>query len=218
MTGKSMETFQDLRLRAIGGSFEALRDVILRALVPPWSHDVAREVEVREYAAKDDVIALLRDASDGLDEAALFLFQSGAEYRITNIVPRRVNELGVSKYNAILRDFVARVAEPLAKTGLLEIEQTSALQTIDDWLDADSVTLLRQFSNLANKSTGASHPMDQRRWFAFLTHAHREGSDLDPSRLSRWLIESESWDEHMAFELARDYEFGRELLKWYDAQ
>lgn len=211
-----MESYQDVRLRGNAVGRMTVRTDILAVVAPPWRHDVDAENDMRELTAKHDVIVLVRDAFGGIDESALFLWEDGGGYKVTNIVPRNVSELGVSKYNAILEDFVKRVATPAQQSGSFTVEQTAALQTIDDWLDTASVDALRRFSNLANKSTGASHPSDQQRWFAFLTQAHRAHSDLDTSQLSRWLVQSEGWPEDKALKLAMDYEFGRALLKWYD--
>ena len=76
---------------------------------------------------------------------------------------------------------------------------------------------LRRFSVLANKSTGASHPLDRDRWFDFILLAHRENAQLDASVLARWLSESEGWFEDCARDLAGEYERSRSLLTRYEA-
>lgn len=213
-----MESFQDVRLRGKALERAKVRADILAVVASPWRHDVVAEASAHELAAKRDVVVLVRDAFDGIDESALFLWEDSDGYKVTNIVPRNVSELGVSKYNTILDDFLERVAVPAQRKGSFTVERTRSMQTIDDWLDVDSVAALHRFSSAANKSTGASHPRDQDRWFAFLVQAHRVHSELDTSQLSRWLVESEGWTEDMALELALDYEYGRALLKWYDAK
>lgn len=144
------------------------------------------------------------------------LWQEGSGYKVSNIVPRNVDELGITKYNAILRDFVARVAEPASRTGGFEIELSSSHQSLDDWLDADPAAALQRFSRLANKSTGAAHPMDRDRWYAFLIATHHASKRLDTDQLVRWLVEVERWSEDKAHELAIDYEFALGLLEQYD--
>src|SRR3546814_8731568 len=72
--------------------------------------------------------------------------------------------------------------------------------------------LFRSFSAAANKATGASHPLDQRRWFDFIISAHRSGKDIGTDRLARWLHEVEGWDEDSAHRLAGEYERCKELL------
>ena len=183
----------------------------------PWHHDQEREEDIRLHASDgEDVIVLVRAAFDDVDESGLVLWQEGDGYRISNIVPRNVGELGVTRYNAILRDFVAKIAEPAARSEAFDIELTSPLQSLDDWLDTGPATALRRFSRLANKSTGAAHPMDRERWYAFLIATHHTPKRLDTDQLVRWLIEVEHWSEDKAHELAIDYEFALGLLEQYD--
>lgn len=131
-------------------------------------------------------------------------------------MPQNVGELGIAKYNAILRDFVAMIAEPAARTGDFKVELSSPHQSLDDWLDSEPAVALRRFSRLANKSTGAAHPMDRDRWYAFLIAVHHTSKRLDTDQLVRWLVELEHWSEDKAHELAIDYEFALGLLEQYD--
>jgi len=217
MTAKSLEVFQELHLRTRSADI-SIRDHILAQVKAPWRHDPEREQNVRTYALKqEEVIALIREAFDGIDESALVLWQEDDGFRVANIVPRNVGELGISKYNEILRDFVARVAEPAARAGGFVVAMTAPLQTLEDWLEAAPAAALRRFSGAANKSTGASHPKDQERWFEFLIAAHRTRARLDADRLARWLAEVEGWSDETAHELAIDFEFGIGLLQKYDA-
>lgn len=105
----------------------------------------------------------MRDSFDDVDESGLVLWQEGKGYRVSNIVPRNVGELGIDKYNVILRGFVAKIAEPAASTSSFGVELTSPYQSLDDWLDAEPAAALRRFSRSANKSPGAAHPMDRAR-------------------------------------------------------
>ena len=217
MTAKALEVFQDLHLRTRSADI-SIRDHILAQIKAPWRHDPEREENVRSYALRQqEVVALIREAFEGIDESALVLWQEDDGYRVANIVPRNVGELGITKYNIILRDFVARVAEPAAKAGGFSVNMTAPQQTLEDWLEVEPAAALRRFSNLANKSTGASHPKDQERWFEFLIAAHRTSTRLDAERLARWLTEVEGWSSETAHELAIDYEFALGLLRKYDA-
>lgn len=216
MTQKNIEVFQDLHLRTRSASV-SIRDLILGQLRSPWSHDVEREKEVKSHALKEeDVIVLVRESFDGIEESRLVLWQDEDGYRVANIVPRKVGELGITKYNAILQDFVSRIAEPATKQGGFLLAKTQRWQTLEDWLESEPAASLRRFSSLANKSTGAAHPRDQERWYEFLIEAHRASASLDSERLARWLSEVEGWPSEIASELAIDYEFARGLLEKYD--
>lgn len=154
-------------------SASAIRTGILAQVQAPWHHDQEREEDIRGHASDgEDVIVLVRDGFDDVDESGMVLWQEGEGYRVSNIVPRNVGELGITKYNAILPDFVARIAVPAASTSGFGIELTAPHQSLDDWLDAEPAAALRRFSRLANKSTGAAHPMDRERWYGFLIATH----------------------------------------------
>lgn len=216
MTDKSIEVFQDLHLKGCL-SASSIRAGILAQVQAPWHHDQEREEDIRGHASDgEDVIVLVRDEFNDVDESGMVLWQEGEGYRVSNIVPRNVGELGITKYNAILRDFVARIAEPAARAGGFSIELTSPHQSLDDWLDAGPAAALRRFSHAANKSTGAAHPMDRERWYAFLIATHDTSKRLDTDQLVRWLVEVEHWSEDKAHELAIDYEFALGLLEQYD--
>lgn len=216
MTEKHIEVFQNLHLKGCSTA-GSVRACILSQVQEPWRHDLAREKDLRGHAIDDeDAIVLVRDAFDDVDESCMVLWQEGGGYKVSNIVPRNVSELGITKYNVILRDFLVRVAEPASRAGCFEVELSSPHQSLDDWLDADPATALRRFSRLANKSTGAAHPMDRDRWYAFLIATHHASKRLDTDQLVRWLVEVERWSEDRAYELAIDYEFALGLLEQYD--
>ncbi|NTZ84292.1 hypothetical protein FCJ61_15135 [Burkholderia metallica] len=216
MTDKNIEVFQNLHLKS-RTSARSVRAAILAQVQGPWHHDLEREKDARSHAAGDeDVIVLCRDAFDDVDESCLLLWQEGEGYKVPNIVPRSVGQLSITKYNAILRDFVTKVAEPAAHAGGFEIELSSPHQSLDDWLDAEPAAALRRFSQLANKSTGAGHPMDRDRWYAFLIATHDASRRVDPDQLVRWLVEVEHWPVDTAHDLAIDYESALGLLRQYD--
>ena len=214
---KSIEVFQNLHLKS-RSSASSIRTGILARLQAPWRHDSEREAEMRGAATDDeDVIVLVRAEFDDIDESALVLWQEEADsYSVSNIVPRHVSELGITKYNAILQDFADRIATPAAQAGDFEVEMTSASRTLDDWLAAGPADALRRVSRLTNKSTGAAHPMDRERWYAFLIATHRSTQRLNADQLARWLVEVENWPAERAQELAIDYESALGLLEQYD--
>ncbi|GAA3994829.1 hypothetical protein GCM10022279_18040 [Comamonas faecalis] len=216
MTDKNIEVFQNLHLKG-RKTASSIRASILAQVQGQWHHALEQEEDIRNHATdEEDAIVLVRDAFDDVDESGLVLWQEGDGYKVSNIVPRNVGELGITKYNLILRDFVTKIAEPAARVGGFEVELSSPHQSLDDWLDAEPTTALRRFSRLANKSTGAAHPMDRDRWYVFLIAVHHASKRLDADQLVRWLVEVERWPEDKAHELAIDYEFALGLLEQYD--
>src|SRR3546814_2169277 len=97
--------------------------------------------------------------------------------------------LSTENYNGLLEEFASLIAIPVAERFGWQVSTTSPTQGLDDWLDEESAAALRRFSAAANKATGASHPLDQRRWFDFIISAHRSGKDIGTDRLARWRSE-----------------------------
>ncbi len=133
-----------------------------------------------------------------------------------NIVPLEPGNLTYAQYNSVLDDFIKRIAGPIVEKPGFEISATEAEQTLEDWISADAALKLRRFPGAANKSTGASHPSDERRWFDFIVSVHRSGDRLYADQLARWLCEADGWSEDTAHRLAGDYEGSLALLKYYD--
>lgn len=213
----SIEVFQDLNLRGPKEHRIALRDALIASTAHPWSVDLARSEEfARNLTSSTEVLAFRRESVDGLPAASLSLWGTDDGYYVPNVVPEEYEKLNYGQYNAILNDFLAKVLHPVAPRFNFVTEITSDRQDVNDWLSPDAAMKLRTFSKAANKSTGASHPMDQRRWFDFLIAVHRSDTIIDSDLLGRWLQEVERWDEETAQELAGDYEASLALLQHYD--
>ncbi|WP_375274982.1 hypothetical protein [Methylorubrum thiocyanatum] len=214
---KELEVFQDLALRGPESGRSALRQALIDNAIAPWRHAEDEEEDLAAHAGGEaDVVVFQRDAGDELHAAGLVLWSRSGGYEVTNIVPREVRELGHAGYNALLQDFIDRVATPAAKQAGFSIETTSPQQSLSDWLPPAAVDALRRFSATANKATGSSHPLDRTRWFAFLLSVHGATPPLDADRLARWLVEVEGWSDDKAHDLVVEYEFGLALLDEYD--
>jgi hypothetical protein len=214
---KKIEVFQDMRIQGPIEKRSDLRLALIASVVAPWRIDLEKSAQVALNAATSEDVLLFRcEASNDHPAAGLTLWGAPDGYYVPNIVPMVNGSLTFSEYNAVLRSFLVCVVEPIAEQFGFEVTMTKPSQDIDDWLSLDAATKLRRFSGAANKSTGASHPMDERRWFDFLIAVHRNGEDLGGDRLARWLHEIEGWDEETAHELAGDFENALSLLTHYD--
>lgn len=158
---------------------------------------------------------------------------SKGELRVGNIVPLEKNELSVDEYNTVLLKFYDDVIKPYKEFGT----ELSILQPSDDIFDPTSVISetalkkLKSFCSAANKSTGASHPCDQERWFDFVCQTVDDGKMFDYSTLASFLQDENywgekpdgfigvmgkfAWDEEHAYELAAEYENLCEVLSYY---
>lgn len=216
MSEKQIEVLQHLHLN--GQSLpETIRGAILEFAREPWSHAPEHEAMLRKQGADQaDVIVLVRQAFDGIDESALVLWEEEGGYYLANIVPRNDSELGITRYNLVLRDFIDKVANPASLAGGFDVATTVDRQSLEDWLSEGPATALRRFSVLANKSSGSVHPMDRERWFTFLIAVHKSADQLDTDQLVRWLVEVEGWSVSKAHSLASEYELAQDLLVQYD--
>lgn len=208
-----IDVFQDLNMMGPEESRAEVRRAFAEAAVAPWSYDAegSEESSTRGFT-EDGLLLFQRQKDDRLPAARLVLWSEETGFSVPNIVPADIGELSTDQYNALLVEFARLVAEPVAARFGWHVALTAPAQGLEDWLDEEAAAALRRFSTLANKSTGASHPLDQRRWFDFIIATHRGGKDIGPDRLSRWLHEVDGWDEDSAHRLAGDYETSRALL------
>ena len=213
-----MKVFRDLQLAGSEIALKATVEAIEDSLVDGWRRSLESEARIRSTAIGDGAAYCFACDPNGTRAGARLFLAGGDDgsLSVTNIVPMGVGSLSIDQYNAILREFHDRFAAPAAARSGAVATMTPDEEGIEAWLGAESTGKLRAFSSSANRSTGSDHPFDRRRWFEFLRAAHEEGSPLDASTLSRWLVESEHWGERAAGELAIEYEFGRGLLAVVD--
>ena len=213
---KRISVFQELTLRSdIRDSF-AIRNALIAFVKAPWTHDEEREQRISGNSQGDDVIAFAREAGDQISSAILVMRSEGDTYDLKNVIPLESRELSSKQYNAILRDFVSKIATPSSSIGSFQVIITEELQSLSDWIAPDIAQSLEYFSAIANKSTGSSHPQDRKNWCDFIVLSHRSQKRINTYLLLRWLVEVEHWSEEEADKLAVEYEFGIDLLTAYD--
>jgi hypothetical protein len=208
-----IEVFQDMAMTGPASGRQALAAALRQSAAPPWTFDPKGSEDAERNALGDKGILIFQHNGDAhLPASRLVLWPKGEGYYVPNITPAAVGQLTVEQYNAVLSNFVEAIAKPVARQFGYLVNITSAVQDLEDWMSADAATALRRFSAAANKSTGAGHPMDERRWFDFIIAVHRVGDDVGSDRLARWLHEVEGWAEDTAHELAGEFERGLALL------
>ncbi len=215
----AIEVFQDLDL-TYDGTKSAVLDVLMEHLQAPWRRAEKFEGDMAKSLpdGQGKHLAFERTAS-GYLRAAMLVLRSGSEgdsCRVLNIVPAdNGGDLGEKGYNDLLNDFVDRVLKPCEADGI-SMKLTKRQQQITDWTSKEAADALRLFSAAANKSTGASHPMDAERWRDFLIADHRSGRHPSSHNLQRWLVEVEDWPEEEAVDLIIEREKALVLLEHYD--
>lgn len=211
-----LEVYKELTVRGDPVRFEAFIQELATAAAPAWSRDQDREQELTS-SLSTRVYVFKSSADTDRFAASLFFTARGAELTVTNIVPHTLRSLTRDQYNALLDGFARLYIRPIAARFGFEVELTPDRRPITHWLSEEAAGRLIRFSHAANKGTGSGHPLDFDRWVAFLIQAHREAARLDATTLSRWLVEEDAWPGETASALAVEYEFGRSLLKAYDA-
>lgn len=213
----TIDVYSDLVLHVPTDERPTAIEALKLAAKPPWTFDPERSEELQRNVVGDEAtLAFSRAATEDFPAAGLSIWRHAEGFYVPNVVPTAMGQLTYAQYNGILADFAERVVQPVADAGGYRLELTPGRQSLTDWVSEDVARKLSAFSSLANKSTGSSHPSDERRWFAFIVAAHRTDADLDVDRLARWLQEVERWDEDSAHSLAGRYEWARSLLKFAD--
>ncbi|SMF53160.1 hypothetical protein SAMN06265365_1183 [Tistlia consotensis] len=208
-----INVFQDLVLTGPDSSRDALAAALKQEAASPWHFDAEGSASAERNAVGDKGILIFeRSPADDLPAVRLVLWPQDGGYYVPNVTPVQTSKLTVSEYNAVLADFAETVAKPIARRFGFTVSTTSANQNLEDWLTPEAAIALRRFSGAANKSTGASHPMDERRWFDFIIAVHRTGKRIGSDYLARWLHEVEGWDEQSAHTLVAEFERGIALL------
>jgi hypothetical protein len=214
---KQIEVFQEMDIHGPKAKRVGLRAALIAAAVDPWRVDVERSADLaRNAIAPLDVILYQRSAVDSCPAVVLTLWATDDGYRVPNIVPLEIGRLTYAQYNAALADFILRVARPVADELGFTIATTKPLEALEDWLSPDAAAKLKRFSGAANKSTGSSHPLDERRWFEFVVSVHLAAIEVSSEKLARWLNEVDGWSGETAHELAGDFEKSLALLAFYD--
>lgn len=198
-----------------GTTLDELAPVLERHLRPPWSRATEIEESWQERGSMGGQPAIFRrEADDGLPGAHLYLFaREDASLYVSNVVPTKTGQLSEVEYNGLLEEFhdvaVVAAADELGIRAELDLaEYDLAERAGTEVRDA-----LARFSRAANKSTGASHPMDAERFDDFVIETARLDPDRRPAAdtIAEWLV-ADSWSDDMAWDLALQYERGLRLL------
>lgn len=209
-----MRALRDLTLKGAEEELDQVVEKIESLLTDGWTRD--RELE-RKVPNK---VVFRCTESEQRRGAAVWLSSSAKGTRnVSNVTPSKEtgrHSLSDQEYNEIVSEFYDRFVVPATAGTSVEPVLGKAARQLEDYLSPGTADLLRDFSDNANPSTGASHPSDEIRWHEFVIAAHREGAELSASTLRIWLMEHGEWDQEGADDLAVLYDYERDLLKQYD--
>lgn len=214
----SLKIFRELTITGAPANLQQLGEAMQAHLPSHWQRASEREKDNAALFSRDEgpFFIFERTATEYLPAAGLAMLGGEDGLSVINIVPLERHELSISQYNAILVEFFEAAVKPAVAVLQLMAQLTDDTASITKWLSEPAADSLRRFSNLANHSTGSAHPRDRERWFAFLVLAHRDRNTLDTDMLKRWLVEEGGWSPDMASDLAIEFEFARDLLRFAD--
>lgn len=212
-----MKAFRDLKLIGSASEQERLIDLIEQQFSNGWTRDREREAKLKTRSGYDYIIFTCSETVSRPAARLSFIADKNGYLCVCDIVPQNVRELGKDRYNAILEEFLTQFIEPAAKGLDIQIVTTYGERTIDNAMSPEMSQLLKRFSAAANKSSGGTHPLDERRFFDFIVQAHNERALLDETELSGLLVD-DGWSSEHAQKLSSNYRFGRDLLNHYSNQ
>jgi hypothetical protein len=207
-----MKTFQDLYIHLNGFEMEALVDLFTKQCNEYWMRAIDREKKSESLGEK--AYCFEHSESGGLRNAGLTLFEKSHDvWYVPNIVPIESGQLSYDEYNNLLTDFTNSIVKPVIEDLPVSIELTKDQIFLEDITGEEIAGLLKKFSALANKSTGSSHPLDKKRWFAFIYAVNKAEATVHTDILERTLVE-QGWSEESSNELAIEFEFAQDLLNY----
>lgn len=205
-----MKSFKDFYLEGSRESLQKFISSISDYIIGDWKQS-------DDSKFKNNFIVFTY-CGDKVNKANVFLYIKDFDklkFEVTNIVPMEKNSLNYDEYNEVLDKCVEDCIIPCAKNCGLRYKITSENVDLENYMSNESARKLKNFSSLANKSTGSSHPCDQERWHDFICQTVKDEDKNVISILGRWLVEEEGWDDEHASELVIEYEQGIALIEYY---
>lgn len=214
MATDSIPTFRKFIIRGQAATLEQLVSQLPAYLPPTWQRDTASEASAKELGDEAGDYRCFRFAgSTILPMATLWLFLERNQAQVVNIVAPNEFELGYERYNTILAEFAAAVAQAIAATGLPLTIAPWHEPTLEQVLEPEPARLFKRFARLANPSTGTAHPADAERWQDFLISAHQHQVMPDADLLRRWLKAECHWPESTTDATLDDMQKSLDLLQ-----
>lgn len=212
-----MQIFSDMTFSGAPAALERLLQEFDRATrLGDWIRDTVAETDIAPLLSTGENVRAYRNSPTAADpDAVLWLGISRDKWEVTNIVPLGKDAIPPAEYTELLLSFRSAI-EPLARA--VDVTVTEPVTDVgpEHFLTETTARLLRAFSLMANKSTGAAHPRDRQRWNEFVVAAHRDGCNVGASELQQLLIENEGWSEEKAVDLSILFEYEISLLNVYD--
>lgn len=153
--------------------------------------------------------------------------------KVINIIPLNKNQLTIEEYNQVLDLFFEEVifANKEELSDIKIIGPSSDEFNPLDCISEKALEKLVKFCDMANKTTGSSHPCDEERWFDFICQTVKDKQIFDYDTLLRFLMDKSfwggktdlttsvigrsPWNENQAEKLAREYDDYVRILEYF---
>lgn len=149
-----MKTFKDLEIVGQSEILDSYKNWMKELIERTQGWDIDQREELKDF------IVIKKDKSPSSLKATLFLYLNDSKIAVTNIIPSDQRELNYDEYNFILDEFYRLFV--INNPFNLRIDYSNENILIQDILTKEVSDRLIQFSRLANKSTGSSHPLDKK--------------------------------------------------------
>lgn len=214
-----MELFQDLTVK-LNPNYPGFQKTLIELVERSGDWKLRKDFQeafMKKGLLKDRTVICIETPVlnyNGKDlQGVIWTYDYGTLLKTFNIIPSNSNRLSKEEYNYLLNEFVRLFINRTAADYHAVISMTKPVLELMDYVEQDVYDALVLFSEMANKSTGHSHPCDERRWCDFILLSASKERRLSADYLEGWLMDH-GWSSEMASELGIDYEYGLTLLDY----
>lgn len=207
-----MKRYKDCELKCIDGqSPDELLDVIEQV-------SISKGYELKRYSTmgdNDTIGVYLKEDGFPFSRLVMSRFFKENSISITNIVPMPesgTSHIDCTTYNKMLDLFRDDVFDFIKEKYGNEIVENNEDYTIQEIIPTSYNTLNAWLS--AYPLSG--HPLDTKRWYAFVVSLHRSGEELSLDDFENYIKENYNWEDKVLRAFSIKLESELELLSYYD--
>lgn len=144
--------------------------------------------------------------------ATIWLSIENNKLVLRNIISKQRSILSIKEYNQIVNIFYNIVLKKVGIRGVRHKLSKSEYQ-LNEEMGRKTAEALRNFSNVANKTSKLTNESDMMLWGKFIGLASRTHASISVDYLEKWFID-EGWLPECAEYLVQQYEYSISLMKY----
>lgn len=214
-----MDLYQNLKI-ILNPDYPGFQEVLIRLVETTEGWSIRKDVQDnfdKKGLFKDRKVICVQTPEYKFEnktiQGVIWTYDFGAYLETHNIIPITQGRLHQKEYNFLLNEFVNTFINRTAADFHADVLLSNPVLDLKDHVVKEVIDALILFSDLANKSTGNTHPMDFERWCDFILISSRNVPRLSVEYLEGWLVDN-GWSEAMASELGLNYEYSLSLLDY----